>query len=218
MPKNNIIKQMKNITKVTHPLIEHKLAHIRKKDTPAKEFREYLNEISMLMAYEVLKDVNLIGVSIQTPLTKTIGKQIENNGISIYPILRAGIGMVDGFISLLPTINVGHIGMYRDPKTLKPVEYLFKYPKNSENNLNIILDPMIATGGSAELAIKKLIEIGLKNISFVSIVVAKETIEKLAKQFPNVKFYTAAIDPILNSHGYIEPGLGDAGDRIFGTK
>ena len=208
---------MKNLIEVKHPLIEHKLTHLRKKQTTSKEFKEYLDEISSLMAYEVLKNTELTDVEIETPISPFVGKEIDQT-ITIYPILRAGIGMSEGFTKMLPSIRVGHIGMYRDPETLKPVEYLFKYPKDAEDGRNIIIDPMVATGGSAELAIEKLINKGMKNISFVALVVAKETIEKLAKKYPQVTFYVAAIDPILNDHGYIEPGLGDAGDRIFGTK
>jgi uracil phosphoribosyltransferase len=208
---------MKNIIEIKHPLVEHKLTHLRKKETTSKEFKEYLDEISSLMAYEVLKETKLEDINIDTPITSTIGKQIKET-ITIYPILRAGIGMSEGFTKMLPSIKVGHIGMYRDPETLKPVEYLFKYPKNVEEGRNIIIDPMVATGGSAELAIEKLKETGMKNISFVALVVAKDTIEAMAEKYPDVLFYVAAIDPILNDHGYIEPGLGDAGDRIFGTK
>ena len=208
---------MKNLIEVKHPLIEHKLTHLRKKETTSKEFKEYLDEISSLMAYEVLKDVELTDKEIETPITNFVGKEISKK-ITIYPILRAGLGMSEGFTKMLPSIKVGHIGMYRDPETLKPIEYLFKYPKDAEDGINIILDPMVATGGSAELAIEKLLDKGMKNISFIALVVAKETIEKLAEKYPEVTFYVAAIDPILNDHGYIEPGLGDAGDRIFGTK
>jgi uracil phosphoribosyltransferase len=208
---------MKNIIVIKHPLVEHKLTHLRKEDTSSKEFKEYLDEISSLMAYEVLKETKLHDINIKTPVATAIGKEIDEQ-ITIYPILRAGIGMSEGFTKMLPAIKVGHIGMYRDPKTLKPVEYLFKYPHGVENGRNIIIDPMIATGGSAELAIHKLKEKGMKNISFVALVAAKEPIEKIASNHPDITFYVAAIDPILNDHGYIEPGLGDAGDRIFGTK
>jgi uracil phosphoribosyltransferase len=208
---------MKNIVEIKHPLVEHKLTHLRKKETTSKEFKEYLDEISSLMAYEVLKEIQLTSVEIETPVAKTTGKEIKDQ-VTIYPILRAGIGMAEGFTKMLPSIKVGHIGMYRDPETLKPVEYLFKYPANVENGRNIIIDPMVATGGSAEVAIEKLQETGMKNISFVALVTAEETIKKLAEKYSDVTFYVAAIDPILNDHGYIEPGLGDAGDRIFGTK
>jgi uracil phosphoribosyltransferase len=208
---------MKNIIVIKHPLVEHKLTHLRKEETSSKEFKEYLDEISSLMAYEVLKETKLHEVEIKTPVASAIGKEIDEQ-ITIYPILRAGIGMAEGFTKMLPAIKVGHIGMYRDPKTLKPIEYLFKYPHGVENGRNIIIDPMIATGGSAELAIQKLKDKGMKNISFVALVAAKDSIEELASKHSDIIFYVASIDPILNDHGYIEPGLGDAGDRIFGTK
>ena len=208
---------MKNVIEIKHPLVEHKLTHLRNKDTKSKEFKEYLEEITSLMAYEVLKDVKLKLVPVTTPVAKTKGGQIQQK-VTIYPILRAGLGMSEGFTKMLPSIKVGHIGMYRDPKTLKPVEYLFKFPAGAKDGINIIIDPMVATGGSAELAIDKLVKTGMKNIQFVALVTSKKAITMLSKKYPNVKFFVAAIDPVLNKHGYIEPGLGDAGDRIFGTK
>lgn len=208
---------MKNVTVVKHPLIDHKLTHIRKKETSSKEFKEYLEELTALMAFDVLRDVELKDVEIETPLVKTTGKEISEE-ITVYPILRAGLGMTEPFTKMLPSIRVGHIGMYRDPETLKPVEYLFKYPENAQYGKNIVIDPMIATGGSVIAAIDKLLETGMKNISFVGLLTSEVAIEMLSVKYPEVHFYVAAIDPILNEKGYIEPGLGDAGDRIFGTK
>lgn len=208
---------MKNVNVVKHPLIDHKLSHIRKEETTSKEFKEYLEELTTLLAFEVLKDVELQDVEIKTPMSKMLGKQVSEE-ITVYPILRAGLGMTEPFTKILPLIKVGHIGMYRDPETFMPIEYLFKYPKNAVEGKNIIIDPMIATGNSAIAAIDKLVETGMKNISFVGLVASKKAIEMLSKKYPKVEFYLAAIDPLLNEKGYIEPGLGDAGDRIFGTK
>ena len=210
---------MKNVTVVNHPLVQHKLTHIRKKQTPSKEFREFLNEITMIMAYEVLKDIKLKEITIDTPVTKGApGVEIADK-VNLYPILRAGQGMVDGFLNIIPSARVGHIGMYRDEETLQPVEYLMKYPKDTEKDTyNIILDPMLATGGSALLAIEKLKVVGIENLKLVVLVASKKAIETIAEQHPDVEIFTASIDAVLNDKGYIEPGLGDAGDRIFGTK
>lgn len=209
---------MKKVTVINHPLIQHKLTHIRKKETNSKEFREYLNEITTLMAYEVLKDIKLEEIKIETPMAMTKGVVISEK-VNIYPILRAGQGMVDGFLKTIPSARIGHIGMYRDEKTLQPVEYLFKYPKDTEKDTyNIILDPMIATGGSAIAAIRTLKEKGIENLKFVSILGSELAIERITNEFPDVEIFIAAIDKELNSSGYIIPGLGDAGDRIFGTK
>lgn len=208
---------MKNVNVIKHPLIEHKLTHLRKKETSSKEFKEYLEEITMLMVFDVLKDVETKIVEIETPLIKATGKQVSEM-ITIYPILRAGLGMSEVFTKVLPSIRVGHIGMYRDPKTLEPVEYLFKHPVDSYKGKNIIIDPIVATGGSVIAAIDKLTKAGMKNISFVGLLSSKQGMNILSEKYPNVTFYVAAIDSILNEKGYIEPGLGDAGDRIFGTK
>ncbi len=209
---------MTKVHLIEHPLIQHKLTHIRKKETSSKEFKEYLNEITQLMAYEVLKDIKLIEIDIETPVAKTTGYEI-NEKVNLYPILRAGQGMVDGFTTTIPSARVGHIGMYRDEETLQPVEYLFKYPKDTEKDTyNIIIDPMLATGGSAIAAIDKLKEKGIENLKFVALLGSKLAIDKITSAHPDVEIFIAAIDPELNEKGYIIPGLGDAGDRIFGTK
>lgn len=203
---------------VKHPLISHKMTHIRKTTTNSTEFRQYLEEITKLMAYDVLANLTLKKINIKTPIAPTTGFEV-NQEINLFPVLRAGIGMVSGFQTLTPNARVGHIGIYRDHKTLKPVKYLFKAPKDTEkDSLNIILDPMIATGGSIRMALDILIDAGYKNIKLVCLVAAKPTIEKIAKEYPSVDIYVAAIDSKLNKDGYIVPGLGDAGDRIFGTK
>ncbi len=210
---------MKNFYLLDHPLIQHKLTHIRKKETSTKEFKEYLDEITRLMAYEVLKDVELKDINIETPISKTQGKEIAIS-INLFPILRAGLGMVDGFVDLMPNSRIGHIGIYREEKSLKPIKYLFKYPKDTnKDQLNILIDPISATGGSIMEALSILNENGFKkNIKVVIIVSTKKTIEKILKKYPNVEIYVASIDKELNEKGYIVPGLGDAGDRIFGTK
>lgn len=203
---------------INHPLIQHKLTHIRKKDTPSKEFKEFLNEITQLMAYEVLKDIKLHEVEIETPVARTKGVEISEK-VNLYPILRAGQGMVDGFTTTIPSARVGHIGMYRDEETLQPVEYLFKYPKDTEKDTyNIIIDPMLATGGSAIAAIQKLKEKGIENLKFVALLGSQIAVDRIMNEHPDVEIFIAAIDPELNDKGYIVPGLGDAGDRIFGTK
>lgn len=210
---------MENINLINHPLAQDKLSSLRSKETSSKEFREYLEELSVLIAYEVFKDLKLKEEEIETPLSKTKGKKI-NEEINLFPILRAGQGFVSGFLNVVPKARVGHIGLYRDEKTLKPVQYLFKYPKNKnkEKTYNLLLDPIIATGGSIRAALKILNSIELKNIKVVAIISVKETIEKLAKDYPDVNFYLIAIDGKLDKKGYIIPGLGDAGDRIYGTK
>lgn len=209
---------MKNVTVIKHPLISHKLTHIRRKETTSKEFKEYLDEITRLMAYEVLKDIKLEEVEIETPIAKTIGHKISEK-VNLYPILRAGQGMVEGFTTTIPSARVGHIGMYRDEKTLQPVEYLFKYPKDTEKDTyNIIIDPMLATGGSAIAAIDKLKEKGIENLKFVALLGSQAAIDAITSKHPDVEIFISAIDPELNEKGYIVPGLGDAGDRIFGTK
>lgn len=210
---------MNKVTVIKHPLVQHKLTHIRKETTPSKEFREFLNEITTLMAYEVLKDVELKEITIDTPVIKGAkGVEIADK-VNLYPILRAGQGMVDGFLSVIPSARVGHIGMYRDEETLQPVEYLMKYPKDTEKDTyNIILDPMLATGGSAILAIEKLKAVGIENLKLVVLVASQKAIDVITEKHPDVEIFTTSIDPVLNDKGYIEPGLGDAGDRIFGTK
>ena len=202
---------------VDHPLITHKLSIMRNKKTGSKDFRELLNEIAMLMGYELTRDLPLEPVTIETPITKMQAEMISGKKIAIVPILRAGLGMVDGLQSLVPVAKVGHIGMYRDPETHKPVEYYCKLPADIEQRLVILVDPMLATGGSAADALTKLKEHGCTNIRFMCLVAAPEGVKKVQEEHPDVDIYAAALDERLNDHAYIVPGLGDAGDRIFGT-
>ena len=203
---------------ISHPLIQHKLSILRREDTSTKDFRELVNEIAMLMGYEVSRDLPLEEVEIQTPITKTVQKQLSGKKLAIVPILRAGIGMVDGFLSLVPAAKVGHIGMYRDEETLEPVEYLVKLPEDIDQLQIFVVDPMLATGGSAILAVDSLKKRGAANIKFVCLVAAPEGVKKLQDAHPDIDIYTASLDEKLNENGYIVPGLGDAGDRLFGTK
>ncbi|KYD19866.1 MAG: uracil phosphoribosyltransferase [Caldibacillus debilis] len=201
-----------------HPLIQHKLTHIRQKDTGTKEFRELVDEIATLMAFEATRDLPLDEVEIETPISKTKAKVISGKKLGIVPILRAGMGMLDGILKLIPAAKVGHIGLYRDPKTLKPVEYYVKLPTDVAERDFIIVDPMLATGGSAIEAINSLKKRGAKNIKFMCLIAAPEGVEAVTKAHPDVNIYIAALDERLNEKGYIVPGLGDAGDRLFGTK
>jgi len=201
-----------------HPLIQHKLTIIRDKNTGAKEFRELVEEVSMLMAYEVTRNLPLEEIEIETPISKAKAHVITGKKLGIVPILRAGLGMVNGMLKLIPTAKVGHIGLYRDPETLQPVEYYCKLPSDVHERELIILDPMLATGGSAKAAITFLKERGANNIKLMCLIAAPEGIEAVHKVHPDVEIYTAAVDEKLNSHAYIVPGLGDAGDRLFGTK
>ncbi|REJ29052.1 MAG: uracil phosphoribosyltransferase [Caldibacillus debilis] len=201
-----------------HPLIQHKLTHIRQKDTGTKEFRELVDEIATLMAFEATRDLPLDEVEIETPISKTKAKVISGKKLGIVPILRAGMGMLDGILKLIPAAKVGHIGLYRDPKTLKPVEYYVKLPTDVAERDFIIVDPMLATGGSAIEAINSLKKRGAKNIKFMCLIAAPEGVEAVTKAHPDVNIYIAALDKRLNEKGYIVPGLGDAGDRLFGTK
>ena len=203
---------------ISHPLIQHKLSILRREDTSTKDFRELVNEIAMLMGYEVSRDLPLEEVEIQTPSTNTVQKQLSGKKLAIVPILRAGIGMVDGFLSLVPAAKVGHIGMYRDEETLEPVEYLVKLPEDIDQRQIFVVDPMLATGGSAILAVDSLKKRGAANIKFVCLVAAPEGVKKLQDAHPDIDIYTASLDEKLNENGYIVPGLGDAGDRLFGTK
>jgi uracil phosphoribosyltransferase len=203
---------------ITHPLIQHKLTILRQTKTGTKDFRELVNEIAMLMGYEVSRELPLEDLEIETPITKTIQKTLSGKKLAIVPILRAGIGMVDGILSLVPAAKVGHIGMYRDEETLKPVEYLVKLPEDIDQRQIFVVDPMLATGGSAILAIDSLKKRGASNIKFVCLVSAPEGVRALQEVHPDIDIYTAALDEKLNEHGYIVPGLGDAGDRLFGTK
>lgn len=210
--------EFKNVTITNHPLIQHKLTIMRKSTTGSKEFRALVSEVAMLMCYEATRDLPLTEVEIETPITKTRQNVLAGKKLAFVPILRAGLGMVDGVLSLVPSARVGHIGLYRDPETLKPVEYYCKLPADIEEREVIVLDPMIATGGSAIDAISQIKKRGPKSIKFMGIIGCPEGLEALSKAHPDVDIYVAAMDEKLNSHGYIIPGLGDAGDRIFGTK
>ncbi|WP_127165523.1 uracil phosphoribosyltransferase [Veillonella sp. CHU732] len=207
-----------NVNVMTHPLIQHKVTLIRSVDTGTKDFRQLLEEIALLMGYEITRDLPLEDVDVQTPLVKAIGKQIAGKKLGIVPILRAGLGMVNGLLELMPMAKVGHVGMYRDPETLQPVEYYCKLPSDLADRRIIVTDPMLATGGSAAAAISLLKEKGAKEIQLMCLVAAPEGVEVVNKAHPDVRIYVAALDEKLNDHGYILPGLGDAGDRIFGTK
>ncbi len=200
-----------------HPLIQHKISILRDKQTSTKEFRELVNELAMLMAYEVTRDLPLKEVDIETPVAATKAKVLAGKKIALVPILRAGLGMVDGMLSIIPNAKVGHIGLYRDPNTLKPVEYYCKLPEDIQNREVILLDPMLATGGSASAAMTFLKERGIKNIKFVCLISAPDGIARLQQDHPDVPIFCAAKDERLNDHAYIIPGLGDAGDRLFGT-
>ncbi len=209
---------MGKLVKMDHPLIQHKISLIRDKKTGTKDFRELVDEIAMLMAYEVTRDLPLKEVEIETPVAKAKTCVISGKTIGIVPILRAGLGMVNGILSLVPAAKVGHIGLYRDPDTLQPVEYYCKLPFDASERDLIILDPMLATGGSACGAIQLLKARGVKNIKLVCLIAAPEGINAVIKAHGDVDIYVAAVDERLNEHGYIVPGLGDAGDRLFGTK
>ena len=201
-----------------HPLIQLKLSIMRSKDTGTKEFRELLNEISMLMAYEVTRDLPLKTVEIETPICRAQTKVIAGKKLAVVPILRAGLGMVDGMVSMMPNVKVGHVGLFRDPQTLEPVKYYFKMPPDIEERDVIVVDPMLATGGSASAAIQFLKDDGVKHIKLMCIIGAPEGVKRMQEDHPDVDIFVAALDDHLNEHGYIVPGLGDAGDRIFGTK
>lgn len=216
--ENKIEGKKMNINVLDNPIIEHKLSIIRNKNTGTKEFREIITEIAIFLCYEAMKDAKLEEVEIETPLCKTKAKVLKEDNYAFVPILRAGTGMLDGLLQVIPNAKIGHIGLYRNEETLEPVKYYYKMPKDISKREVLILDPMLATGGSASDTIKCLKEDGVKKIKFLSTLAAPEGIERLNKEFPDVELYTAAIDEKLNEHGYILPGLGDAGDRIFGTK
>ena len=201
-----------------HPLIAHKISYIRQESVGTKEFREVIGEIAQLMCYEATRDLKTQDVKIKTPIAEMTGKVLAGKKLAIVPILRAGLGMVDGMLSMIPTAKVGHIGLYRDPETLEPVEYYCKLPVDIEDRIVILVDPMLATGGSASDAITLLKQRGIKNIRFMCLVAAPEGVAKVQKDHPDVDIYAAALDEKLNDHAYIVPGLGDAGDRLFGTK
>ncbi|MCU7558111.1 uracil phosphoribosyltransferase [Macrococcus capreoli] len=201
-----------------HPLIQHKLSYIRDEKTGTKEFRELVDEVGMLMAYEVTRDLELDDVIVKTPVTEMTAKRLSGKKIAVVPILRAGLGMTDGVLKMIPAARVGHIGLYRDPETLQPVEYFAKLPQDIEERDFIVVDPMLATGGSAIEAINSLKKRGAVKIRFMCLIAAPEGVKLLQEAHPDVDIYIAALDEKLNDHGYIVPGLGDAGDRLFGTK
>ncbi|WP_300769122.1 uracil phosphoribosyltransferase [uncultured Acetatifactor sp.] len=209
---------MANVYIMDHPLIQHKIGLIRKKETGTKDFRQTISEIAMLICYEATRELKLADVEIETPICQTTVKELSGKKMAIVPILRAGLGMVDGMLNLIPAAKVGHIGLYRDPETLKPVEYYCKLPADCAEREVFVVDPMLATGGSSVAAIRMLKEKGCRNIHFMCIIAAPEGIQAMKEAHPDVDVYVGALDEKLNDHGYIVPGLGDAGDRIFGTK
>lgn len=209
---------MAKIMVMDHPLIQHKVGMIRRKELGSKDFRAIIGEIAKFMCYEATRDLKLEDVEIETPICKTTVKELSGKKMAVVPILRAGLGMVDGILDMIPAAKVGHIGLYRDPATLKPVEYYCKLPADCEEREVFVVDPMLATGGSSAAAIQMLKDKGCKNIRFLCIIAAPEGVRKMQELHPDVDLYIASLDDHLNDHGYIVPGLGDAGDRIFGTK
>ena len=207
-----------NLTVLGHPLIQHKLTILRDKRTSTRDFKQLVNEIAMLMAYEVTKDLPLEPLEIETPLERTTGTQVAGKKLTLVPILRAGLGMVEGIAQLIPSARVGHIGLYRDHETLQPVDYYFKIPAGEQSRDFFVLDPMLATGGSAVAAVQALKDAGAHRIRFLSIVSAPDGVAAMLKAHPDVPVFTASLDRQLNEKGYILPGLGDAGDRLFGTR
>ncbi len=212
------MKAYPNVLIFDHPLIKHKVSILRDKNTGMKEFRELIEEITTIMTYESMADVELVPVEVETPLEKTVQYRVPEESVAIVPILRAGLGMVNGVHKVFPTARVGHIGMYRDEETLEPQEYYCKLPDGIENKTVLLVDPMLATGGSACDALSALKKRGCKKIKFMCIIAAPEGIEAVAKAHPDVSVYVSTLDRCLNEHGYILPGLGDAGDRLYGTK
>ncbi|RRG18549.1 uracil phosphoribosyltransferase [Weissella viridescens] len=208
---------MSNLTVFEHPLIQHKLSIIRNKEVGTKEFREIVDEIASLMAYEVTRDLPMTEVTIETPVATTEQKTLAGKKLAIVPILRAGLGMVDGIMKLIPAARIGHIGMYRDEETLEPVEYFVKLPDDIDQREVLLVDPMLATGGSADMAIDALKKRGANKIKLITLVSAPEGVAAVQKAHPDVDIFTASVDDYLNEDGYIVPGLGDAGDRLFGT-
>lgn len=209
---------MAKVVVMDHPLIQHKIGVIRKTETGTKDFRDNISEIAMLICYEATRNLSLTEVEIETPICKTMVKELKGKKLAIIPILRAGLGMVDGMLTMVPAAKIGHIGLYRDPETLKPVEYYCKLPADSADREVFVVDPMLATGGSAIAAIQMLKDKGCKSIHFMCIIAAPEGVEAMKKAHPDIDMYIGSLDEKLNEHGYIVPGLGDAGDRIFGTK
>ncbi|MDY3249450.1 MAG: uracil phosphoribosyltransferase [Candidatus Choladocola sp.] len=209
---------MQKVVIMDHPLIQHKIGLIRRCETGSRDFRALIGEIAMYMCYEATRDLKLQDVEIETPICKTTVKELSGKKLAVVPILRAGLGMVDGMLAMIPAAKVGHIGLYRDPETLKPVEYYCKLPADSSERDVFVVDPMLATGGSSVAAVQMLKDKGVKNIRFMCIIAAPEGVEAMKKAHPDVDLYIGALDDHLNDHGYIVPGLGDAGDRIFGTK
>ena len=209
---------MSKVMVMEHPLIQHKIGLIRKKETGTKDFRETISEIAMMICYEATRHLELADVQIETPICSTTVKEIKGRKMAIVPILRAGLGMVDGALKMIPAAKIGHIGLYRDPETLKPVEYYCKLPADCAEREVFVVDPMLATGGSSVAAIRMLKEKGCKKIHFLCIIAAPEGVKAMQEAHPDVDVYIGALDEHLNEHGYIVPGLGDAGDRIFGTK
>lgn len=207
-----------NFTVLEHPLIQHKLTVLRDHETSKKKFKEVVDELAMLMAYEVTKDLPLEDVEIETPLERTVQKRISGKKLTVVPILRAGLGMVDGIVRLMPSVRVGHIGLYRDHDTLEPVDYYFKIPASAEERDFVVVDPMLATGGSASAAVSHLKREGATSIRFMCLVAAPEGVQRMAADHPDVPVFAAALDRGLDENGYIRPGLGDAGDRLFGTR
>ncbi|MBP5152708.1 MAG: uracil phosphoribosyltransferase [Lachnospiraceae bacterium] len=209
---------MSKVVIMDHPLIQHKIGYIRRKDTGTKDFRQTISEIAQLICYEATRELELSDVEIETPICKTTVKELKGKKMAIIPILRAGLGMVDGMLSLIPAAKVGHIGLYRDPETHEPVEYYCKLPADCNEREVFVVDPMLATGGSSVAAIQMLKDKGCKKIHFMCIIAAPEGIKRMTEAHPDVDIYVGALDDHLNEHAYIVPGLGDAGDRIFGTK
>lgn len=209
---------MSKVVVMDHPLIQHKIGFIRRTDTGTKDFRQTISEIAMLICYEATRDLPLEDVEIETPICKTTVKELKGKKLAVIPILRAGLGMVDGMLELIPSAKVGHIGLYRDPVTVKPVEYYCKLPADCNEREVFVVDPMLATGGSSVAAIQMLKDKGCKNIHFMCIIAAPEGVKAMQEAHPDVDLYIGALDEKLNDHSYIVPGLGDAGDRIFGTK
>ena len=212
------MEKRENVFIMDHPLIQHKISHIRDIRTGTNEFRKCIEEIAMLMGYEALRDLPVEDVEVETPIEKCMTPMLAGKKLAVVPILRAGLGMVNGILALVPSAKVGHIGLYRDPDTLEPVEYYCKLPEDCSQREVFVVDPMLATGGSSSAAIRMLKDRGCKNIHFMCIIAAPEGVERMKKDHPDVDLYIGALDERLNEHGYIVPGLGDAGDRIFGTK